>query len=438
MHDALSAVEMLHDELIQRRETGHAVADVAAEAERTDPDDSPRLWALVDRLADAPRRPGWSYEEPDALVDIEATLPPAARVGSLSDSDYRDSILGAWLGRCAGCNLGKPVENGDHWTAAHIRDYLQRAGAYPLTDYFPVMDPMPEGFEFRPNWPHTTRGNIHGSARDDDIDYPILNLHLLETYGTTFRPSDVGHEWLSLLPFLQTYTAERVAIRNLVHGLQPPQTATYRNPYREWIGAQIRADIFGWVNPGDPRRAATLAYADAALSHVGNGIYGEMWSAALNAAAFTAGSARAAFEESLNHIPPRSRLAEALRDVAGWHSDGMSWERAQAEIDKRYGHYHWVHTINNAAAVAVALLWADGDYTSTIGLTVQAGMDTDSNGATAGSVAGVLAGAAALPRHWVDPLADSVQSAVFGFDSSRISDLADRTVRLRASLTAGA
>jgi ADP-ribosylglycohydrolase len=124
--------------------------------------------------------------------------------------------------------------------------------------------------------------------------------------------------------------------------------------------------------------------------------------------------------------------------VAGWHSDGMSWERAQAEIDKRYGHYHWVHTINNAAAVAVALLWADGDYTTTIGLTVQAGMDTDSNGATAGSVAGVLAGAAALPRHWVDPLADSVQSAVFGFDSSRISDLADRTVRLRASLTAGA
>ncbi len=434
MHDALSAVDMLHDELAQRRETGYEVDEVAAEAARTEPDDSARLWSLVDRLAEAPRRDGWSYEEPDALDDIETTLPAAGPVGTLSAADYRNRILGAWLGRCAGCNLGKPVENGDHWTRAHIRDYLQRADSYPLTDYFPVMDPMPDGFVFRPNWPQTTRGNIHGSARDDDIDYPILNLHLLETYGTGFASRDVGHEWLSLLPFLQTYTAERVAIRNLVYGLQPPETATYRNPYREWIGAQIRADIFGWVNPGDPRRAARLAYADAALSHVGNGIYGEMWSAALNAAAFTAGSARAAIEESVRHIPPRSRLAEALRDVLDWHSDGLSWDRAQDEIDKRYGHYHWVHTINNAAAVAVGLLWADGDFTRAIGLTVQAGMDTDSNGATVGSVAGVLAGAADLPAHWVEPLADSVQSAVFGFDSSRISDLADRTVRLRDRL----
>ena len=29
-----------------------------------------------------------------------------------------------------------------------------------------------------------------------------------------------------------------------------------------------------------------------------------------------------------------------------------------------YGHYAWVHTINNAAVVAAALLWAGGDYTT--------------------------------------------------------------------------
>jgi ADP-ribosylglycohydrolase len=328
------------------------------------------------------------------------------------------------------------VENGDHWTSAHIRDYLEKADAYPLTDFFPVMDPMPGGFEFRPNWPHTTRGNVHGSARDDDIDYPILNLHLLETYGPDFTSADVAHEWLSLLPFLQTYTAERVALRNLVYGQQPPATATYRNPYREWIGAQIRGDVFGWTNPGNPRRAATLAYADAALSHVGNGIYGEMWAAALTAAAFTAPTARAALEQAQQHIPPRSRLAEALRDVFDWRDSGLSWEAALAAIEKNYGHYHWVHTINNAAAVAAGLLWADGDFTRAIGLTVQAGMDTDSNGATAGSVAGILTGAADLPQHWVAPLNDSVRSAVFGFDTSRISDLADRTVGLAARLNA--
>ena len=235
---------------------------------------------------------------------------------------------------------------------------------------------------------------------------------------------------MSLLPFLQTYTAERVTLRNLIHGMTPPATARYRNPYREWIGAQIRADAYGWVNPGAPRAAAQLAIADATLSHTANGIYGEMWSAALVAAAFTAADAREAITVSMQHIPPQSRLAEALNDVLSWHSAGLSWSDALDNIDKSYGHYSWVHTINNAAAVAAGLLWADGDFSAAIGLTVQAGMDTDSNGATAGSVAGVLAGAAAIPRNWVDPLEDRVSTAVFGYDNVTISSLAERTVAL--------
>ncbi len=32
----------------------------------------------------------------------------------------------------------------------------------------------------------------------------------------------------------------------------PPETALIRNPYREWIGAQIRADLWGWVSPAQP------------------------------------------------------------------------------------------------------------------------------------------------------------------------------------------
>src|SRR5258706_11732371 len=84
------------------------------------------------------------------------------------------------------------------------------------------------------------------------------------------------------------------------------------NPYREWVGAQIRADVYGYVNPGDPRSAATLAYQDAVLSHRANGIYGEMWAAALVAAAFTADGARAAVVEPPRQIPPTLPLAEAL------------------------------------------------------------------------------------------------------------------------------
>lgn len=97
------------------------------------------------------------------------------------------------------------------------------------------------------------------------------------------------------------------------------------------------------------------------------------------------------------------------------------------------GHLGWIHTVPNAAVITAGLLYGAGDFTSTISLTVRGGLDTDSNGATAGSVAGVLCGASAVPAHWTDPLEDRVRSAVFGFDGVRISELAERTVRLAAA-----
>lgn len=186
--------------------------------------------------------------------------------------DLGDRILGGWLGRVAGNMLGKPVERGDYWTRERIDDYLRRTDALPLTDYLPGPPPDADGFELRPEWRQCVRGRIHGSCRDDDVDYTVVGLHLLESYGFGFTTEQVGAEWLLRLPFLQTFTAERAAYRNLVNGLRPPLTATHDNPYQEWIGALIRADIFGWTCPGAPRRAAALARRDAVLSHTGNGV----------------------------------------------------------------------------------------------------------------------------------------------------------------------
>src|SRR6185312_10240758 len=90
----------------------------------------------------------------------------------------------------------------------------------------------------------------------------------------------------------------------------------------------------------------------------------------------------------------------------------------------------WIHTVPNVAVLTAGLLYGDGDFTRTLTLTVRGGLDTDSNGATAGSVAGVLTGGAAIPPQWTEPLQDTVRSAVFGFDGARISELAERTVRL--------
>ncbi|GGT92667.1 ADP-ribosylglycohydrolase family protein [Streptomyces coeruleorubidus] len=347
-----------------------------------------------------------------------------------TETELTDRILGGWQGRIAGNMLGKPVEQGEVWTRDRIDRYLRQAAALPLTDYLPEPISESDGFELRPEWRQCVRGHIHGSCRDDDVDYAILGLDLLETHGFDFSTEQVGDLWLLRLPYLQTFTAERAAYRNLANGLKPPLTATYDNPYQEWIGALIRADIFGWTCPGAPRRAASLARRDAVLSHTGNGVYGAMWAAALIAAAFTAPTVRHAVDEALAVIPASSRLARTVRRVVALHDTRMSWEDTLTTVTEETTGMGWIHTVPNAAVLTAGLLYGDGDFTRTITLTVRGGLDTDSNGATAGSVAGVFCGAAAIPDQWTVPLEDTVRSAVFGFDGVRISELAERTVRL--------
>src|SRR3990172_4157542 len=235
---------MLADELVQRRESGCDVSAVEGSVQ-----DAPHAAppAEIERAHEALEatelRDDWPYVEPTALEDVQATLPPMPELPPLrlDDDALRDRFLGAWLGRCAGCNLGKPVEG---WTRDRIRRYLELADAYPIADYLPVIHPFPDDLRLNWCWPDTTRGNVEYMARDDDIDYTILGLHVLEDHGLGFGPMDVAAEWLDHLPFTQVYTAERAAYRNLVQGMVATETASHRNPYREWIGAPIRADMW--------------------------------------------------------------------------------------------------------------------------------------------------------------------------------------------------
>ncbi|MFD0365507.1 ADP-ribosylglycohydrolase family protein [Nocardia sp. GCM10030253] len=432
---------LLFFEWRQRLESGYAVGAFESEVralattERADPAE---CLALFDQLERAPRDVAWDYVEPDP-PGPPAPLPQTAGSGDsdmasaarfLSDADLFDRIHGGWLGRCVGCTLGKPLEDGFVWTIERIRAYLERAHAYPLADYVPALLPPSRAYPLNPTWTESARGRIDGCPRDDDVDYTVLGLHLLEKCGTNFTTADVATAWLEHLPFRQTYTAERVAYRNLVDGLQPRHTARYRNPYREWIGAMIRADIYGYVDPGNPQRAAELAARDASLSHTTNGVYAAMWAASLVAAAFTADGPRAALATAQQCVPERSRLRVAVAEVIADHEGGLSWEAAVAGVHSRHNRYNWIHAIPNACLVTAGLLWGAGDFTRTIGLTVQSGCDTDSNGATAGSVAGILCGANAIPAHWTEPLHDRLHTAVFGYDGSKISDLAHRTQAL--------
>jgi ADP-ribosylglycohydrolase len=422
---------LLQDELRQRREEGSDVSPYLSAVDSADPCDQAALQSLYDALMALPGDQQLASNEPSDLATIRSLRPAGPRryEAAFTEAYLRDRLAGAWLGRAAGCLLGKPCEG---WHHDRIQSYLERAGAYPLDDYFPQL--LPNGADglsatMPQNW---LRGRVSVAPRDDDTDYTVLGLHILEESGLNFTTENVAAQWLNHLPYHQVYTAERVTYANLVAGLEPPETATYRNPYREWIGAQIRADAFGYVNPGWPEAAAEMGFRDAALSHVKNGIYGEMWAAATIAAAFASPDPLEAIEAGMAEIPYDCRLGQALRDTISWSRDDGPWESTWQKVNEAYGQYHVVHTINNACAVALALLHGDCDFEATISIAVMCGWDTDCNGATAGSVIGAMLGAQALPAKWVAPLNDTLESSVQGFAVSKISALAERTLRQAA------
>lgn len=430
----------LQEELLALAEEGFDTTEPAARLERVAalaaPETAQAYRELAASLGALPRRADFSYQEPSDLPAIRTERPEGPRViaGRVRKTHLADRTLGAWLGRAAGCLVGKPCEG---WSREQIEQTMRALGEWPLADYWPVVTSPPEGITYPHASDPSLRQNITRMTRDDDMDYPIIGLQILEDHGPGFRAAEVGKRWLRCLPYELVYTAEREAYRNLVNGLTPPATATHRNPYREWIGAQIRADIWGWICPGKPARAAELAFHDASLSHTKNGIYGEMFFAALLAAAFVENNLHRLIELGLSEIPRNCRLREAVLDTVEWCGKDPDWQTTWDRINGKYGHYSSVHTINNAALVLMGLLHSGGDFERAITIAVMGGWDTDCNGATAGSVMGVILGAKALPAKWIAPLHDRISSIVINDTENRISALAKRTLAMQRVVAAG-
>lgn len=385
------------------------------------------LLTELDELSDPPNL---ILDEPHDLDAIlEGVAPPAQP--DIADADYVDRVHGAWLGRAAGCLLGKPVEK---LPLAGIRAIARNTGNWPLAGYFTEIGLDPAIAAAHP-WnrrsrPTSLAENIDGMPEDDDLNFPLIALHLLEGAGRGFTTGDVAQAWLDLLPGGRVFTAERITYRNLLDGYEPEQAGRVRNPFQDWIGAQIRTDLYGWTAPGDPIDAARLAWTDARLSHGRNGIYGAMFAAAASAAAVVGASVDTVLETGLAVVPARSRYAAAVRRGIDLGRGGLDDEAAVDALHEEYGHLHWVHVLNNAALLAFALARGEGDFARTITLAVSGGWDTDSVGATAGALTGAMTGAKQLPGKWIDPLDDRLATSVPGFDGARFSALAKRTTEV--------
>jgi ADP-ribosylglycohydrolase len=347
-------------------------------------------------------------------------------------------IRGAWQGRISGCQLGKPVELLSMKQGREaLNAYLKQAGALPLRDYVPLL----EGTVVELTGRRSCKDNLQRSEPDDDINYTVLALVMLEQRGLELTTADVARAWLLLLPPGMTFTAERAAYRTLLtqsnelfpHGAEPgfDLSECAQNEWSEWIGAQIRADLYGWVCPGRPELAAELARRDAALSHTGEGVHGAVFVAALGAAIPASPSFAAAVEVALQQVPADSSVAEAI-ELAG---SLVGQRDAVEKLHERYRDLAPVHTLNNLALVVWGLLSATDDFSAAIGDVVAAGWDTDCNGATVGGLWG-LSGKA-IPSHWTQPWRGRVAVTLAGHDELVLDELVDRTVAVAKKLSKG-
>ena len=438
-----SLKELLKAEMREQEESGKDIAS----ATLPDSEDATVLDKAYDALMKLPMREDYPYEEPDTYEEVLAATERNVAY-EVSEALLEEKVHAAWVGRAAGCALGKPVERGEYMSGTpgyrgyeNVIRWFRGADAYPIDDYTPLHSRAEEeGLSV--HCEKSCRENIRFMESDDDVRYTVLGLRLMEEKGLNFTTWDVGKLWHRYLSYSQVCTAETQAYLNFaqvtshMNGWEPADSEerleyvrTYRNPYREWIGAQIRVDAYGYVTAGNPDLAAKLAYTDAHLSHEKNGVYGAMFCAAMIAAAFTEKSLRGVIECGLRTVPKRSRLYEAISDTLKSVHEGDDPEAVARMLWDHYDHYDSVHTINNAAVVVAALLLSEGDFEKGISFAVLCGWDTDCNGATVGSILGAFLGE--IPEKWCRPLHDTMYAEVTGFDPITFTEAARRCIEVR-------
>lgn len=385
------------------------------------------------KVMDTDIREDYKYVEPNDFDEIMAQTDKAPILLPLDKKEYKKRIYGAFFGRCAGVVLGKPFEMGMSYK--EIREYLESVGQYPITEYgYAYSEKLDK--KLREDCLPSTKGNVKFVQPDDDVNYTLVGLLLLESKGLDFEKIDVGLNWLDNFSYHWCWCASRVAYYHLVKGEIPVDRFPYViNPWRECIDGQIRTDIWGYVFPADLKNACKYSHRDTSFSLTKNGIYGGMFVAgALSAALSKNPTVDKIIDAGLASIPNKSRLYEAISNVRKWYRDEPDWEKTCEKIYESYGHIPCEGTINNMSVVALGIIAGGLDYSKSICIANMCGLDTDCNAGTVGSIVGAAVGIDGIDKQWIEPLNDTIKSTIASVGQTSISEICERIIAMKERL----
>ena len=315
----------------------------------------------------------------------------------LGEARYRDKVYACWMGKNIGGTLGVPWEGKRH--------------AHALTFY----EPMPDK-----------------AAPNDDLDLQLVWLKMLEEEGLDPSVRTFAEYW-SRYACRYPWNEYGFVMRNFDRGLRPPVAGCFENYFVDEMGAPIRSEIWACLHPGDPQAAARMAWKDSVLDHAGGeGMYGEMFWAALQSAAFVESDAMTLIQIGLDMIPLSSHLARAVREAVWCHQNGKTWGEAREKLATQFGHINPCNAIPNHGFIIIGWLYGC-DFGDKLCKAVNCGYDTDCTGATLGALLGILDGTAGIPEEWIAPVGEDIVLHKFTGDCdapATIDDLTDRTLAL--------
>ncbi len=424
-----------------REEQGHETLGLK-EALAEMKDDYSAFAAFAERLANLPMDPDWICVEPDGLEEIWEECDPDRPLGLMEELDEDTAaahIAAAFEGTVCGCMLGKPLEVSP--TLDEIRKAAEAVGAWPLKEY--VTEDLVKGIGRRHECVgQAVRENLDHVLPDDDINYRIIGMLLLEEKGIAWSKGDLMKRWAYNLPPRFACGPERMALlmstlHLMVNGMGKGwETSVDENPsiwsvQHESCGALIRVDSYGYGCPGRPALAAEMAWRDSSWTHRRTGIYASMWVAAAIACAPVVKDRMEISRIALQFVPRRSRFHEITSDCMRLVEEAADWMEAYQRIHERYNQYGHCRIYQEVGTLINTLRFAR-DVGDGICIQVMQGNDTDCFGATVGSILGAHLGPGHLEARWLKPFNNRIHTALASFHEQSLSNVTRRMASLPA------
>lgn len=337
----------------------------------------------------------------------------------LSFKEYQEKVSGCWMGKNIGGVLGAPFEGKRQ--VNHVDFYIQDLKGNP--------------------------------PANDDLDLQLVWLNAVEEYGRAVNANILGEYWLTYIT--PNWVEYGVGKNNLRMGIVPPLSGYLNNPYGNSCGCFIRSEIWACLAPGRPELAVRYAYEDAIVDHYGEGMYGELFIAAVQSAAFAESNTYKLIDIGLSYIPDDCGVSKAVQTAIKSYKSGRIWQEARADVLSAVPGTFGIQSTrlediptdvpigapgydapSNIGIVVIGWLYGEGDWGKSLCIANNCGEDTDCTAATIGAILGIILGRNSIPLKWIEPIGDVINTCCInllngGIDIPKtVTELTDRILRM--------